>query len=71
MKTYLTETGNQIKAKSVLIFIVTLVFILLFETGKAIPAFSRKYSTSCITCHSVYPKLNPFGEAFRINGYKY
>jgi hypothetical protein len=31
----------------------------------AIPAFARKYQTSCLTCHTVYPKLNPFGEAFR------
>ena len=35
----------------------------------AIPAFARKYGTSCLTCHTVYPKLTPFGEAFRRNGY--
>jgi hypothetical protein len=35
----------------------------------AVPAFSRKYQTSCQTCHSIFPKLNPFGEAFRLNGY--
>jgi hypothetical protein len=34
----------------------------------AIPAFARKYGTSCQTCHSVFPKLNAFGEAFRLNG---
>ena len=37
----------------------------------AIPAFARKYETSCLTCHSVYPRLNPFGEAFRRNGYRF
>ena len=37
----------------------------------AIPAFARKYQTSCLTCHTVYPKLNPFGEAFRRNGYRF
>ncbi len=37
----------------------------------AIPAFARKYGTSCVTCHTVYPKLTPFGEAFRRNGYKF
>ncbi len=36
-----------------------------------IPAFARKYQTSCITCHTIYPKLNPFGEAFRRNGYRF
>ena len=37
----------------------------------AIPAFARKYGTSCQTCHTVYPKLTPFGEAFRRNGYRF
>jgi hypothetical protein len=37
----------------------------------AIPAFARKYGTSCLTCHTVYPKLTPFGEAFRRNGYRF
>ncbi len=37
----------------------------------AIPAFARKYETSCLTCHTVYPKLTPFGEAFRRNGYRF
>ena len=35
----------------------------------AVPVFSRKYQTSCQTCHVIFPKLNPFGEAFRLNGY--
>ena len=37
----------------------------------AIPAFARKYGTSCLTCHVVFPKLTPFGEAFRRNGYRF
>ncbi len=37
----------------------------------AIPAFSRKYQTSCSTCHSNYPELNDFGEAFKKNGFKF
>ncbi len=39
--------------------------------ANAIPAFARKYETSCLTCHTVYPKLTPFGEAFRRNGYRF
>src|SRR2546428_2001816 len=35
----------------------------------AVPVFARKYQTSCQTCHTIFPKLNPFGEAFRLNGY--
>ncbi len=39
--------------------------------ASAIPAFSRKYQTSCTTCHSDYPELNDFGEAFKKNGFKF
>ena len=39
--------------------------------ASAIPAFSRKYQTSCSTCHSNYPELNDFGEAFKKNGFKF
>ena len=39
------------------------------SSTQAIPAFARKYGTSCVTCHTVYPRLTPFGEAFRRNGY--
>jgi hypothetical protein len=37
----------------------------------AIPSFARKYGTSCQTCHTIYPKLTPFGEAFRRNGFRF
>jgi hypothetical protein len=37
----------------------------------AVPTFARKYGTSCLTCHTVYPKLTPFGEAFRRNGFRF
>src|SRR5260370_34604558 len=37
----------------------------------AIPSFARKYGTSCTTCHTVYPKLTPFGEAFRRNSFRF
>jgi hypothetical protein len=45
--------------------------VLPFSGAQAIPAFARKYGTSCQTCHTVYPKLTPFGEAFRRNGFRF
>jgi len=39
--------------------------------ARAVPPWSRKYATSCITCHTAYPKLTPFGEAFRRNGFRF
>ncbi len=53
-------------------FTLTLLFIFInLEQVFSIPAFSRKYKTSCVTCHAVYPRLNPFGESFRYNGYRF
>ncbi|MCK7528382.1 MAG: hypothetical protein MZV64_67865 [Ignavibacteriales bacterium] len=33
------------------------------------PAFARKYSMSCKTCHAPFPKLKPYGEEFAGNGF--
>jgi hypothetical protein len=49
----------------------SLSLLALVEPAHAIPTFSRKYRTSCITCHTVYPQLNLAGEAFRRNGYQF
>lgn len=40
------------------------------EAG-AIPAFARKYQTSCSTCHVAFPTLTPFGDAYRNAGYRF
>src|SRR5450432_73196 len=49
---------------------VAVYFVALSE-ARAVPSFSRKYKTSCQTCHTVYPVLNAFGEAFRRDGYRF
>ncbi|HVB38381.1 MAG TPA: hypothetical protein VND92_07580 [Vicinamibacterales bacterium] len=46
------------------------VAIGLSAPASAVPAFARKYQTSCQTCHIMFPKLNAFGEAFRLRGYR-
>jgi hypothetical protein len=51
--------------------LATFLLLVAPRAAHAIPAFARKYETSCLTCHTVYPKLNPFGEAFRRNGYRF
>jgi len=50
---------------------LTLVFAFTAVDALAIPAWSRKYHTSCSTCHVAFPKLNYFGKAFRNNGYRF
>src|SRR5215469_15199411 len=51
--------------------VASLLLLLFVPSGKAIPAFSRKYQTSCTTCHNLYPELNDFGWAFKKNGFKF
>lgn len=53
-----------------LAFTGTLLLLAVAPKADAIPAFSRKYQTSCATCHVAFPKLNAFGEAFRNQGYR-
>src|SRR6266511_3166169 len=38
--------------------------------SRAIPAFARKYGLPCSACHTVWPELNAFGQAFKDNGYQ-
>lgn len=53
------------------VIVLPLVYFLAPEKGKAIPAFSRQYATSCMTCHIDFPKLNDFGKAFKDAGFKF
>lgn len=52
------------------VMIAAAVAVLWPVRCEAIPAFARKYQTSCQTCHIAFPKLSPFGEAFRLRGYR-
>src|SRR5215468_3586646 len=51
---------------------VVLLFILLVScsSANAIPAFARKYGMPCSSCHEAWPKLSPFGQQFKDNGYQ-
>lgn len=45
----------------------------LFSAAEAaaVPAFARRYATSCATCHQAFPRLNAVGESFRIAGFEF
>src|SRR5437879_8443744 len=63
--------NSSIMASVTAVVVVLWVMIASVPQTSAIPAFSRKYQTSCTTCHSNYPELNDFGEAFKKNGFKF
>jgi hypothetical protein len=54
-----------------IIGVMSLLVLGVFSgKAEAIPAFARKYKTTCVTCHAPFPRLTALGEAFRLNGYK-
>ena len=62
----------QKKARKFLFLSMLVVLALTFfqKDAFAVPTFSRKYQTSCMTCHVGFPKLNAFGDAFKNQGYR-
>jgi len=57
--------------RALMLFVLLTTAFFTPRSGYAIPAFARKYQTSCQTCHVAIPALTPFGEAFRENGYRF
>lgn len=51
--------------------ITILLLIIVAKDSFGIPAFARKYKTSCATCHYAFPMLNAFGKAFMNNGFRW
>jgi len=65
-------SGTGRRAYLVGIAVILLAMMMASATNvSAMPAFARKYQTSCQTCHVAFPNLTPFGEAFRLNGYRF
>jgi hypothetical protein len=58
---------------SVIIVLSAGLLSTLFCAGSAhaIPAFTRANNVECSTCHTIFPELNEYGEAFLKNGYVY
>ncbi|MDP9066623.1 MAG: hypothetical protein M3O06_12260 [Pseudomonadota bacterium] len=50
--------------------VLGVVMFVFVTPASAIPAFARKYSLRCTSCHEAWPVLNDFGRTFRDNGYQ-
>lgn len=54
------------------IILAAIVFQLCSaDISHAIPAFTRAHKVECTTCHTIFPELNEYGEAFLKNSYVY
>src|SRR6185369_9186937 len=49
--------------------LVLLIQVISAGSAHAIPAFSREHNTECATCHTIFPELNEYGDAFLKNGF--
>lgn len=64
-------TRHRVGLASVALGSVLLTSLLCAREAYGVPTFARRYKTSCATCHTVFPRLNPFGQAFRAAGYRF
>jgi hypothetical protein len=55
----------------VLLFLAFALPLVCAQKAHAIAAFTRQHKTECSTCHTLYPELNEYGQAFLKNGYVY
>ncbi len=56
--------------KSIPLIVCTFLIMSIVKNSSAIPAFARKYSMSCMTCHRPIPRLKPYGDTFAGNGFR-
>lgn len=43
---------------------------LVPDVSQGMPAFTRQYNVSCVTCHDAFPRLNAFGEHFAATNFR-
>ena len=53
------------------LFAVAITMLMALAEARAMPYFSRKYRTSCMTCHEAFPRRNAVGDAYRMRGYRF
>ncbi len=51
--------------------VLSFIVLSLWPTeAAAVSQFSRKYNVPCAACHTIFPRLNYYGEKFLRNGYQ-
>jgi len=65
------KTFREIIGKiNLALFIFILAIVLFSENVNATSQWARKFGMSCSSCHTIFPRLNSFGEEFLKNGYQ-
>lgn len=63
--------SGYIKKYFIAFFLLLIILVAVASTSYAIPAFARKYSMSCTTCHAPFPRLKAYGDEFAGNGFEF
>lgn len=64
------SSGSKIYLGAIWLAVAAFLFTSV-QTAEAVSQFSRKYEVECNTCHTVFPRLNYFGERFMLNGFQW
>jgi hypothetical protein len=67
---FLASSAFAVFASALSFLLFISVLFVHPTTGRAIPAFARKYGLPCSACHEAWPMLNVFGQTFKDNGYQ-
>lgn len=74
MKPRISHEARGISARVPRIVIYSLFLLSVIAVNcrpaAGLPAFARKYGMPCSSCHEAWPKLSPFGQQFKDNGYQ-
>jgi hypothetical protein len=65
------EDSRRLRRLALAAVVAVPLLAVVVDIATGIPVFSRKYKTSCSTCHYAFPQLNAFGKAFLNNGFRY
>lgn len=64
------KVGGRILSTAFGCAMAAVLFASGIGTAEAVPAFARKYQANCALCHTNEPRLAPFGQQFKENGYQ-
>lgn len=63
--------NTSLNSLTVIVLSALATTLLIANSAHAIPAFTRAHKVECTTCHTIFPELNEYGEAFLKNSYVY
>ena len=64
-------TKKRLMKILILIVAAGALIISSLQNADALPSFARQTGMGCMSCHTIWPELTPFGRSFKLNGYTF